>query len=141
MEKLNINEHRDNYKFIFWFKKLDNKSKNKQLDIKEFYPSTIQQLKKCEIKQSNQTQLKVVAIHLEKARKKNESSSCFDVTMGSYDGAEICELIGIFTQSVLQDIINKKQMGLLRDDELIVLSKATSQKKDNIRKKIFGRFI
>lgn len=61
--------------------------------------------------------------------------------MGSYDGAEICELIGIFTQSVLQDIINKKQMGLLRDDELIVLSKATSQKKDNIRKKIFGRFI
>ena len=56
--------------------------------------------------------------------------------MGSYDGAELCELIGILTQSVLQDKINKEAMGLYRDDELIVLNKETSQKMDKIRKKI-----
>ena len=60
--------------------------------------------------------------------------------MGSYDGTELCELIGIFTQSVLQDIINKEVMGLYRDDGLIVLKKETSRKTDKIRKKIIQVF-
>ena len=38
--------------------------------------------------------------------------------MGSYDGAELCELIGIFTQSVLQDIINKEAMGYIKTMDL-----------------------
>ena len=71
---------------------------------------------------------------------KKQSSSCFDVTRGSYDGAELCELIGIFTQSVLQDIINKEAMGLYRDAEIIVLNKVTSQKTIKIRKKIIKVF-
>ena len=43
-------------------------------------------------------------------------------------------------QSVLQDVINKEAMGLYRDDELIVLNKANSQKTDIIRKKIIQVF-
>ena len=78
--------------------------------------------------------------NLEQAWKKKESSSCFDVTMGSYDGVELCRLIGIFMQSVLQDIINKEAMGLYRDDGLIVFNKVTSQKTDKIRKKIIKVF-
>ena len=65
---------------------------------------------------------KSLSFHSEQACKKKESSSCFDVKMGSYDGAELCELIGIFTQSVLQDITNKEVMGLYNDG-LIVLNK------------------
>ena len=38
--------------------------------------------------------------------------------MGSYDGAELCKLIRIFTQLVLQDVINKDAMGLYRDFEI-----------------------
>ena len=56
--------------------------------------------------------------------------------MGSYDGAELWEVVGIFTQSVLQDIINKEAMGLYRDDGLIILNKVASQNTDKIRKKI-----
>ena len=56
--------------------------------------------------------------------------------MRSYDGAELCKLIGIFVQLVLQDLINKEAMGLYRDNGLIVLNKVTSQKADKIRKKI-----
>ena len=48
--------------------------------------------------------MKVILFHLEQAGRKTESSSCFDVTMGRHNGAELYELIGIFTQSVLQDI-------------------------------------
>ena len=61
---------------------------------------------------------KSLLFHLEQAWKKKESSSCFDVTMGSYDGTELCKLIRIFTQLVLQDVINKDAMGLYRDFEI-----------------------
>ena len=64
----------------------------------------------------------------------------YDVAMGNYDGAELCELIGIFTQSLLQDMIIKEAMGLYRDDGLIVLNKVTSQKTHKIRMKIIQVF-
>ena len=151
LAKLNINQWRDTSQVTDWFKKFEYKSKSKfiQLDIKEYYSSTTEEtLDKAISFASNHTTVsledmriikhsrKSLLFHLEQAWKKKESSSCFDVMMGSYDGAKLCELIGIFTQSVLQDIINKEAMSLYRDDRLIVLSKVTSQKTDKTRKKI-----
>ena len=44
------------------------------------------------------------------------TNSDFDVTMGSWDGAETCDLVGLFLLSELQIVgIN---MGLYRDDGL-----------------------
>ena len=144
LTKLNINQWGDTSQVIDWFKKLEYKSKSKfiQLDIKEYYPSiTEETLDKAISFASNHTTVslediriikqsrKPLLFHLEEAWKKKESSSCFDVTIGSYDEAELCELIGIFTQSVLQDITNKEAMSLYRDDGLMVLSKVTSLKK------------
>ena len=151
MAKLKINQWKDISEVIDWFKKLEDKSNSKviQLDIKEFYRSiTEQTLNKGISFASNYTtnsaedirnikhRRKLLLLHIEQAWKEKESSGCFDVTMGSYDGAELCELIGVFMQSVLQDVINKEAMGLYRDDELIVLNKGNSQKTDIIRKKI-----
>ena len=79
---------------------------------------------------------KSLLFHLEQAWKKKQSNGCFDVKMSSCDGAELYELIRIFTQSVLHDKINKEAMGLYRDNGPIVLNKVTSQKTDKIRKKI-----
>ena len=123
------------------------------MDIKEYYPSiTEETLDKATSFASNHTTVSLEEIriikhsrnsllfHLEQAWKKKESSSCFDVTMGSYDGVELCELIGIFTQLVSKDIINKEGMGLYKDDGLINLNKVTSQKTDKIRKKIMKVF-
>ena len=36
----------------------------------------------------------------------------FDVTMGSYDGAEVCELIGIFMSSLIGNKYNPNKIGL-----------------------------
>ena len=36
-------------------------------------------------------------------------ASCFDVTMGSYDGGKVCELVGAFILSKLGNIIGKKE--------------------------------
>ena len=54
----------------------------------------------------------------EEVWKKKSTTSCFDVTMGSYDGAEICELIGVYILSHLETIINKNKMRLYRGDGL-----------------------
>ena len=72
--------------------------------------------------------------------KKKEHDSSFDVKMGSYDGAELCELIGIYIQSLLESTLEKDLMGLYRDDGLIILRNTNSQQTDKIRKKIVSIF-
>ena len=44
------------------------------------------------------------------------SNKNFDVTMGSYDGAEICDLVGLFMLSQLQNL--GVSVTLFRDDGL-----------------------
>ena len=48
---------------------------------------------------------------------KKNSPNTFDVTMGSYDGAESCELVGTYLPCQLPEQI-KRQFGLYRDDGL-----------------------
>jgi len=51
--------------------------------------------------------------------KKHDSN--FDVTMGSYDGTETCQLIGIYLLNLLTTEMNLEcNLGLYRDDGLIV---------------------
>ena len=50
--------------------------------------------------------------------KKKSTGSCFDVIMGSFYGAEICELVGLYIQSNLEYILPKTNFGLCRDDVL-----------------------
>ena len=76
-------------------------------------------------------------INLEK-RKKTESY--FDVTMGSYDGAEICELVGIYILTRLATIIKKSDCGLYRDDGLVILRNVNGQQIDRTRKNIIKIF-
>ena len=45
-----------------------------------------------------------------------KNSGQFDVTMGSYDGAEVCELVGLYILSQMQHLNLDK--GLYRDDGL-----------------------
>ena len=41
--------------------------------------------------------------------------------MGSYDAAVLCEMIGIYIQSLLESTLKKDLMGLYRDHRLIIL--------------------
>ena len=76
----------------------------------------------------------------DEAWKKKDTDTTFDVTMGSYDGADLCELIGIYIQSLLTNILSKDNMGLYRDDGLFILHKRNRQQTDRIRKKIINIF-
>ena len=60
--------------------------------------------------------------------------------MVSYDGAELCELVGIYIQSLLENTLENDQMGLYPGDGPIILCNISNQQTDKIRKKIISIF-
>ena len=56
------------------------------------------------------------------------------MTMGAYDGTEVCELIGIFILYQLSRIYNKNDIGLYRDDGLAVFRNTSSPHAEKIKK-------
>jgi len=60
--------------------------------------------------------------------------------MGSFDGAETCEIVGLYMLNQLQQCIPANQIGLYRDDGLAIIPQANGPKLDRIRKKITAIF-
>ena len=101
-----------------------------QLDIVEFYPSITEELLSSAISYARSVidiEQKVVDIILHSRQsllftkdsawiKKNDE--LFDVTMGSYDGAEVCELVGLYLLHQVKARFPNISFGLYRDDGL-----------------------
>ena len=71
---------------------------------------------------------------------KKEGEGTFDITMGSYHGAEACELVGLFILNKLTRILGRDNVGLYRDDGLAVLKRKSGPEVDRIRKKLHLTF-
>ena len=131
-KKTNFNQWKNSFSVIDWFNNLQEKSKLTflQFDIVEFYPSISENLLKEALKWAEN----LVAISCEKCNlilktKKSilfhngqpwvkKGGKLFNVTMGSFDGAEVADLVGLFLLSKLSSLnIN---IGLYRDDGLAV---------------------
>ena len=119
IEKLNVKQWKNTETVIHWFKSIEQKSRCFfiQFVIIEFYPSITEKiLEKVIIFANQQTEIaekdlriikhcrKSLLYHEDEAWKKKESENCFDVTMGSNDGAEICKLTGIYILSQLSNL-------------------------------------
>ena len=126
------NQWKNSFSVIEWFKNLENKKELTflEFDIVEFYPSITEDLLKRAINYAKdhveitkeeiniilQTK-KALLFHGNNAWTKKGNKS-FDVTMGSWDGAEVADLVGLYLLSQLSDLpIN---VGLYRDDGLAV---------------------
>ena len=68
--------------------------------------------------------------------KKDGSNSLFDVTMGSFDGAEICELVGLFILNHLGKRFGKENICLYRDDGLAIIKSKSARLLDKTRKEL-----
>ena len=68
--------------------------------------------------------------------KKNINNDLFDVTMGSFDGAELCELVGLYLLDKLLPILGIANVGLYRDDGLAVIRSLSGRILDQTRKRI-----
>ena len=66
--------------------------------------------------------------------------SLIDVTMGSFDGAEVCELVGLFLLHKLQVLFGKGNVGLYRDDGLAVLKNQSGPQSEKNRKRLIKLF-
>ena len=64
-----------------------------------------------------------------------KDSRLFDVTMGTYDGVEVCELVGTHLLYKISLKYNKNNIGLYRDDGLAI-SKNSSPKSEKVKKDI-----
>ena len=54
--------------------------------------------------------------------------------MGSYDGAEVCELIGIFMLSLIANKYSLNNIRLYRDDGLAVFKNTSGLQSEKIKK-------
>ena len=71
---------------------------------------------------------------------KKGNNSLFDVTMRSYDGAEICELVGLYVLNRLSTVIDQSGADLQRDDGLAAINNGNVPKLYRIRNDIFALF-
>ena len=61
---------------------------------------------------------------------KKEGDENFDIPTAGYDGAEKCELIGIYIQNKLSKLMKKKDFGLYRNDGLGILRNTSRTEAD-----------
>ena len=134
-QKAEVNLWKNSTSVIDWFKNLISKEQYTFLcfDVVEFYPSISEELLKQALTFAESIMLvtekdKEIIIHARKSLLlndgqpwvKREDSNMFDVTMGSFDGAEVCELVGVYVLHQLSEHINPSSIGLYRDDGLAV---------------------
>ena len=126
------NQWRDTQAVIDWFMNLPGRDKLTfiKFDIVEFYPSISEELLRLAIAFAREyttitNQEEEIIWHSRKSLLFGSNStwskkggSQFDVTMGSYDGAEICELVGLYLLDLLSSKFSKERIGLYRDDGL-----------------------
>ena len=70
----------------------------------------------------------------------NKDTNLFDVAMGAYNGAEVCELVGLFLLNTLANKFDKKCVGLYRDDGLAVFRNINGHHADKTRKEFYQLF-
>ena len=73
----------------------------------------------------------------EKPWAKRSSSALFDVTMGSYDGVEVCDLVGLYILSKLSNKYRPANISLYRDDGLAALRNTSPRNTDKKSEKDF----
>ena len=147
--KAEVNLWRNSTEVIDWFSKIQNKRNVSFLkfDVVQFYPSISEDLfsKALDWTKTYYTfsmdDLEIIhhsrksfLFHNKKPFVKKNNPN-FDIAMGAFDGAECCELVGLFMLHKLKNLIKKENIGLYRDDGLAVVE-GSGPEVDRIRKKV-----
>ena len=146
---------KNSFEVIEWFNNVQNKSKKCfiNFDIVNFYPSitenhltnAINFAKKYTIIEDRDIKLikhtcKTILTFNKKTWIKKDNNNLFDVPMGSFFGAELCDLIGLYALSKLESLYDTKEIGLYRDDGLAIIQPKNNQDLENKKKKTIKIF-
>ena len=117
-------------------------------DIKDFYPSISKEfltdaLTFAETIINLDGQDKKIIYHSRKSLLFNQEqmwmkkgSDLSDVSMGAYDGEEVCELTGIFLLNLLGLQYDTKNIGLHRGNGLSIFKNCSSPQMEKIKKRL-----
>ena len=64
-----------------------------------------------------------------------KDNSDFNITMGSYDGAEVCELVGLYIQDILTKEFHHNKIGLHRGDGFGCFENLSGPESEKVKKK------
>jgi len=148
LQKTNLNLWRSTESVIDWFEKLENKQDHSFIvfDVVNFYPSITNDLLLASLNfASTYTNIteddRKIILHTKNSLLisnqdywTKKKSTNFDITMGSYDGAETCELVGLYILHTIRQKL-KGNYGLYRDDGLAAI-KASPQQAEKIKKQL-----
>ena len=117
-------------------------------DIKDFYPSITQDLLNKALNLASEyiciSKCDIDVVHLAKKSLLFDGShtwikkhgGLFDVPIGAYEGAEVCELMCTCMLDLLSKKYNKNNFGYYRDDGLAVLKSKTGPQSEQVKKNI-----
>ena len=151
--KTKLNQWRNTQTVLSWFNNLEKRKKMSffKFDIQAFYPSISPELLINSIKFARlfcdicDKEFDII-MHCRRTFLFNNGEPWvkkggkgnFDIPMGSFDGAEICELVGLYLlhkmTSGKDPIFTLAQVGLYRDDCLAVISGSARVIEDRVRK-------
>ena len=137
---------------IQWFRSLQNKQNLKfiKFDVVNFYPNITENLLTNSLNWARQfvdipKQDETIILQAKKSLLFNDNTpwiknrnSDFDVAQGSYDGAETCELVGLYILADLSEL-DRINAGLYRDDGLSV-TPVPPRQAETLKKKIGAIF-
>ena len=149
-----VNQWKNTTAVINWFKAARTRSISTFItfDVVNFYPSISRTLLKQALDFASkfttitpsETEIifhtkDTLLFHDNHPWQKANAEGLFDVTMGSYDGAETCELVGSFLLAEISALVPKEDIGLYRDDGLAIVHKPP-RAAENMKKKLCEKF-
>jgi hypothetical protein len=142
---IKVNQWKNSQSVIEWFKNIPDKRHHTfvSFDVVEFYPSITEDLLDKAILWAKsfvdipdehvsiiKHARKSLLFNANKPWVKRNNNTMFDVAMGSFDGAEVCELIGLFALNTLAQKFGKENIGLYRDDGLALIQSTSGRLAD-----------
>ena len=149
VSSVQVNQWKKSQAVVEWFKKIRNKNNASFLVFETFYPSISPELfhKAINIfKITRDIPDKDISIIMQSRRTllfnnkepwlKKSGNEEFDVPLGCFDGAEVCELVGVYILHLLRTVMRKDNVGLYRDDGLGILRNSSGPEIERKRKQI-----
>ena len=136
LSSVQVNQWKNSQAVVEWFKNIRNKNNASFIvfDIESFYPlispelfhkainfvKTIRDIPDKDISIIMQSRRTLLFNNKESWLKKSGNKE-FDVPMGCFDGAEVCDLVGVYILHLWRTAMRKENTGLYHDDGLGIL--------------------
>ena len=153
--KSSLTQWKNSYDVIAWFNNIKHKNTKcfVNFDIVSFYPSikeehlikavnfarTYTNITDNDINLIKHT-CDTILTYNNKIWIKKDNNTLFDVPMGSFFGAELCDIIGLYALNHLKSLYKDNEVGLYRDDGLAIIERTNNQTLENTKKKTIKLF-